>query len=90
MNKAELIEAIQGKLGDASKAEASAALDAVTEAVVEGVKADEAVQVIGFGTFKLSKRAARDGRNPQTGEKIKIKASKSIKFTPSSNVKSSL
>ena len=90
MNKAELIEAIQGQLGDVSKADAAAALDAVTESIVAGVKKDETVQVIGFGTFKLSKRAARDGRNPQTGEKIKIAASKSIKFTPSSNVKSSL
>ena len=89
MNKAELIEAIQDKLGN-SKAEAAAALEAVTGSIVEGVKKDEAVQIIGFGTFKISKRAARDGRNPQTGEKIKIKASKSIKFTPSSTVKGSL
>jgi len=89
MNKAELIEAIADKLG-ASKAEATDALQAVTDSVVAGVKADETVQIIGFGTFKISKRAAREGRNPQTGEKMQIKASKSIKFTPSSVIKKSL
>jgi len=89
MNKAELIEAIQDKL-DGSKADAVAALEAVTESIVTGVKRDEAVQIIGFGTFKISKRAARDGRNPQTGEKIKIAASKSVKFSPSASLKKGL
>ena len=89
MNKAELIEAIQDKLGG-SKADAVAALEAVTDSIVAGVKKDEAVQIIGFGTFKISKRAARDGRNPQTGEKIKIAASKSVKFSPSASLKKGL
>jgi len=89
MNKAELIESIQEKLGS-SKDDAAQALQAITDSIFEGVKKDEVVQIIGFGTFKISKRAARDGRNPQTGEKIKIKASKSIKFTPSAGVKKEL
>ncbi len=89
MNKAELIESIQGKLGT-TKADAVAALEAVTESIISGVKKDETVQIIGFGTFKISKRAARDGRNPQTGEKIRIAASKSVKFSPSTTVKKSL
>ncbi len=89
MNKAELIEAIQNKLGG-TKADAVAALEAVTESIIAGVKKDEAVQIIGFGTFKISKRAARVGRNPQTGERIQIGASKSVKFAPSASVKKSL
>lgn len=89
MNKAELIEAIQGTLGG-TKADAVAALEAVTGAIVAGVKKDEAVQIIGFGTFKISKRAARVGRNPQTGERIQIGASKSVKFSPSTSLKKSL
>jgi DNA-binding protein HU-beta len=89
MNKAELIEAIQETLGG-TKADSVAALDAVIGAIVAGVKKDESVQIIGFGTFKISKRAARVGRNPQTGEKIQIGASKSVKFSPSASLKGSL
>jgi DNA-binding protein HU-beta len=91
MNKAELIEAVQKELGkDATKRDASDALTAVLDAIAKGVKKDKSVQVIGFGTFKVSKRAARIGVNPKTKEKIKIKASKSVRFSPSSALKAGL
>ncbi len=91
MNKSELIEAVQKALGgETSKRAASDAVEAVLEAIAKGVKKDKAVQLIGFGTFKVSKRAARMGRNPKTGEAMKIKASKSVKFSPSSALKEGL
>lgn len=81
MNKAQLVETIQKSLGkDASKACAERALNAVLEAIKAGVKKDKKVQLIGFGTFSIVNRKARVGMNPQTKEKIKIKASKAIKF----------
>jgi len=89
MKKAELIESIATSLGG-SKSEATDALDAVLEAIVAGVKADGQTQIMGFGTFKISERAARMGRNPRTGEPIQIKASKSIRFTPAAPLKASL
>ena len=79
MNKAELIAAIAAKTGDTKKgAEASvnAFVDVVTEALREGDK----VQLVGFGSFEVRKRAARKGRNPQTKEEIKIPASKAPVF----------
>jgi DNA-binding protein HU-beta len=91
MNKAELIEAIQAALGkDATKRCADESLDAVLNSIVKGVKKDKKVQIIGFGTFEVKKRAARIGRNPKTGESMKIAASKSVGFKPSSAFKSSL
>ena len=81
MNKSELVEAVQKSLGgDTSKAAAEAAVAAVLEGITKGVKKDKSVQLIGFGTFSVVKRAARTGVNPRTGEKIKIKASKAVKF----------
>ena len=79
MNKAELIAAIAAKTGDTKKsAEASvnALVDVITEALVKGDK----VQLVGFGSFEVRKRAARKGRNPQTKEEIKIPASKAPVF----------
>ena len=79
MNKADLIAAIAAKTGDTKKgAEASvnAFVDVVTEALTEGDK----VQLVGFGSFEVRKRAARKGRNPQTKEEIKIPASKAPVF----------
>lgn len=91
MNKAELVEAVQKALGgETSKRAAQEAVDAVLESIAKGVKKDKVVQLIGFGTFKVSKRAARTGRNPKTGETIKIAASKSVRFSPSSTLKGSL
>jgi DNA-binding protein HU-beta len=90
MNKAQLIEAVQKNLGgDTSKRAASDALDAVLTAIAKGVKAGN-VQLIGFGTFKVAKRAARTGRNPKTGVAMKIKASKTVRFVASSALKKAL
>lgn len=81
MNKGELIEAVKANLGeDASKAQAERAVEAVLDGIKAGIKKDSSVQLIGFGTFSVVKRAARKGVNPKTGEKISIKASKNVKF----------
>jgi DNA-binding protein HU-beta len=91
MNKAELIESVLKNLGkDASKKSAAAAVDAVLDAIAGGVRKDKVVQLIGFGTFKVTNRAARKGRNPKTGEPIKIKASKGVRFSASSALKARL
>ena len=79
MNKSELVEAM-AKKADLSKKDAAAALDAFTETITGALKKGDKVTLIGFGTFEVAKRAAREGKNPQTGEKIKIKASKAPKF----------
>lgn len=75
MNKSELIDTIAAK-ANLSKKDAKAALEATLEAVSESLKAGDAVQLIGFGTFKVNKRAARIGRNPSTGEEIQIAEAK--------------
>ncbi len=91
MNKAELINEIQKKLGkDSSKAEAERFLNVVVDAIKVGIKKEKLVQLVGFGTFKVVSRKARMGVNPQTKEKIKIAASKTVKFTPSSALKESV
>ena len=79
MNKAELIDEIAKKAG-LSKKDAGNALSAFTETVSGALKKGDKVQLVGFGTFDISKRAARAGRNPQTGKSIKIAASKAPKF----------
>ena len=79
MTKTELVDAI-AKSADLSKKDAEAALKALTETVTKEVKKGEKVTLIGFGTFEVGKRAARVGRNPQTGAEIKIKAAKTPKF----------
>jgi DNA-binding protein HU-beta len=91
MNKAQLIEAVQAKLGgETSKRAAGDALNAVIDCIAKGVKKDGNVQLIGFGTFKVAERKARTGRNPKTGEKMKIKKSKTVRFVASSAIKKSL
>ncbi len=80
MNKAELIEVI-AKDAKLSKAAAQAALDATIAAVVKAVTKGDSVSLVGFGSFSSGKRAARTGRNPQTGEAIKIPAAKTVKFS---------
>lgn len=79
MNKAELIAKVAEDTG-ITKTEANAALDSFVEAVTKTLKGGGKVTLVGFGTFSVSKRAARNGRNPQTGEVIKIKARKVAKF----------
>jgi DNA-binding protein HU-beta len=79
MNKGELIKIMAEKAGFTNK-DAAIAYDAFIETVTEALKAGEKVQLVGFGTFEVSERAAREGRNPLTGEAMKIKASKTPKF----------
>lgn len=79
MNKAELIEAM-AKAADCTKTQAGSALDGFCSAVTTALKRGDKVTLVGFGTFSVSKRAARTGRNPQTGEAIKIKAKKVARF----------
>lgn len=79
MNKAELIEKI-AKEATLTKVQAGAALDALTDSVIGALKKGDKVTLVGFGTFSVTERAARNGRNPQTGAVIKIKAKKVAKF----------
>lgn len=79
MNKTELIAAIAEKT-ELSKKDAEKAVKAFTDVVSEELKKGEKIQLVGFGTFEVIERAAREGRNPLTGEKMKIKASKAPKF----------
>ena len=79
MNKTELIAAIANQT-ELSKKDAEAALKAFIDVVSEELKKGEKVQLVGFGTFEVSERAEREGRNPSTGETMTIKASKSPKF----------
>ncbi|MBO4462257.1 MAG: HU family DNA-binding protein, partial [Lachnospiraceae bacterium] len=86
MNKAELVAVMAEKAGISKKA-AEASLKAFTEAVAKELKKGQKVQLVGFGTFEVAKRAARVGRNPQTGAEMKIKASKAPKFKPGKALK---
>jgi DNA-binding protein HU-beta len=79
MNKAELIEAIAAESG-LSKADAKRALDAFVSTTSAALKSGDRVALVGFGSFSTSERAARTGRNPQTGKEIKIAAKKVVKF----------
>ena len=80
MNKSELIAAVAAKTGETKK-NAETAVDAFVEVVTEALSKGDKVQLVGFGSFEVRNKAAREGRNPQTGEKIKIKASKSPAFS---------
>ena len=79
MNKTEFIAAVAEK-AEISKKDSEKALKAFVDVVAEQLKAGDKVQLVGFGTFEVSERAAREGRNPQTGETMTIEASKSPKF----------
>jgi DNA-binding protein HU-beta len=80
MNKHELIDAVASQSGT-SKTEAEGMINAVLAAISQEVAAGNTVQLVGFGTFARGERAARTGRNPQTGETIEIAAAKTVKFT---------
>lgn len=86
MNKSELVSAI-AKSADISKTAAGNALDGTIEAIKEELKKNSTVALVGFGTFSVRDRAARTGRNPKTGEPIKIKASKVPAFKPGKALK---
>ncbi|MDR1595677.1 MAG: HU family DNA-binding protein [Puniceicoccales bacterium] len=89
MNKSELVDKVKELIGcDCSKACAERSLNAVLQAIMHGLKSAKSVQLIGFGTFIVAKRAARTGVNPKTHVKIQIPASKTVKFRPGSRLKS--
>lgn len=79
MNKAELVDAIASE-AKITKADAQRALDGLIDATTKALKKGDRVALVGFGSFSISKRAARTGRNPQTGKAIKIAAKKVVKF----------
>lgn len=85
MNKAQLIDAIAAQAG-LTKADAKKALDAFIKATTQALKKGDRVALVGFGSFSVSKRSARTGRNPQTGKEIKIPAKKVVKFKAGSDL----
>ena len=89
MNKADLVAAMAEKAG-VSKKDAEASLKAFKDVVAEELKKGEKIQLVGFGTFEVSERAARTGRNPQTGAEMTIAASKAPKFKAGKALKDSL
>jgi len=89
MTKAEIIEKM-AKDADIPKLTARKALDSFVESIKKSLKKGKKVSLVGFGTFSVSKRAARNGRNPRTGEAMKIKASKTPKFKPTKAFRGSI
>jgi DNA-binding protein HU-beta len=89
MNKAELIDAMAAAAG-LSKADAKKALDGFVGATTDALKKGERISLVGFGSFDLSKRNARNGRNPKTGEVIQIAAKNTIRFKAGSELSSSV
>ena len=89
MNKGELVSAIASK-ADLTKEQAESALSAVTESIQDALKSDDSVSLVGFGTFSVNKRPAREGRNPRTGETIQIAAKNVAKFKPGKKLSDSL
>jgi DNA-binding protein HU-beta len=89
MNKAELIEAVS-KVTEMTKADTERALDAFIDVVTKNIKKKDGVKLVGFGTFAVSARKARVGRNPQTGEEIQIPARKVPVFRPGKELKDSV
>jgi DNA-binding protein HU-beta len=85
MNKGDLINEVAKVVS--TKKEAQEAVDCVLSSITKALKKGDTVTLVGFGTFKVTKRKARKGRNPQTGEEIDIKASKAPKFTPGKALK---
>ena len=86
MNKTELVAAVAEKAG-ISKSDAEKALSSFTSVVTKELKNGERIQLVGFGTFETAKRKAREGKNPQTGEKISIPSSLLAKFKPGKSLK---
>ncbi len=88
MNKTDLVNEVAKELG--KKKDAQTAVDCVLKTITETLKSGDSVSLIGFGTFKVVKREARKGRNPQTGEEMKIKARKVPKFVAGKTLKDSV
>lgn len=89
MNKNDLISKVSSKSG-LTKADSARAIDAVFDTISSSLKKNEEVRLVGFGTFCVAKRAATEGRNPRTGEKIKIPATRVPKFKPGKSLKESV
>lgn len=89
MNKNEFVERVS-EHADMTKADAAKAVDAVFDSITEALKKGDDVRIVGFGTFSAAKRAAREGRNPRTGETIQIKASNQPKFSAGKGLKDAL
>ena len=89
MNKTELIEALAAKC-DISKAAAGNAIDGLVDVITETLAKGDSISLIGFGTFSVGERAARTGRNPQTGAELKIAASKAAKFSAGAKLKAAV
>mgnify|MGYP006279890601 CR=1 len=89
MNKNELIDAV-AKTSGLSKADTSKAVDAVFDEITKSLKMGDEVRLVGFGTFSVAERAASEGRNPRTGERIQIPASKQPKFKAGKGLKDAL
>ena len=87
MNKSELIESIVAQVDGITKTKAGEVLDAILESIEQTIAKGDSVALIGFGTFSTSKRAARVGRNPQTGEELKIAAATVPKFSAGKGLK---
>ena len=90
MTKGELVAAVQSSNGDLSKKAAGEIIDCVFKTIAKDIKKSKRFSYPDFGTFTVRKRKARTGRNPQTGEKLKIKASKTVGFKPAPSFKASL
>lgn len=89
MNKNELIASVAQQSG-LTKADATRAVDSVIKSITKSLKGNKDVRLVGFGTFSVTQRPAREGRNPRTGQKIKIKASKQPKFRPGKGLKEAI
>ncbi len=89
MNKTDLINKV-AELGELSKKDAGKAVDAVLDSISESLKAGDAVQIVGFGTFKVTHKPARQGRNPSTGQTIDIAASNKVSFSPGATLKNAV
>jgi len=89
MNKSELIDSIANS-AELTKADASRALDAFITTVTSTLRNDDSITLVGFGTFKVSNRSARTGRNPRTGEPIQIPASNTVKFSTGKELKEAI
>ena len=89
MNRNELVDAVAGR-ANLSKKDAGEAVEAVFDSIADALKGGSEVRLVGFGTFSVASRAASEGRNPRTGEKIKIAASKQAKFKPGKRLRDEL
>lgn len=89
MSKQTLVDVVR-KHTECTVASAKEAVDAMLDAITKSLKKQGSLPIVGFGTFRVSKRAARTGRNPQTGATIKIGASKTVRFKPSKQLKSAI